>query len=188
MSIKFVHTTNSTAGIGPVPIIFGSTPDSASAIILAMGFIPFRCATILDINTTAAAPSFIPDAFPAVTVPSTFKDMSQSKMNCTLINFKNYTLGNFTFLNTGRSLLRLFVVVPGLGNSSFEKTLVSFLIDIVTGTISLSKYPLAIAVSALCCDSAAYSSCSSRVILNSSAIFSAAKKTFFFFEFNIIIF
>jgi hypothetical protein len=56
--------------MGPVPIILGSTPASAIATIRAIALIPFLAAILLDIRTTAAAPSFIPEAFPAVTVPS----------------------------------------------------------------------------------------------------------------------
>lgn len=62
-------TINSIAGIGPVPIILGSTPLWAIATIWAKGFISLLIASSFVIRTTAAAPSFIPDALPAVTVP-----------------------------------------------------------------------------------------------------------------------
>ncbi len=57
-------------GIGPVPITEGSTPHDAQDLISAKGFIPLFSASFFDIRTTAAAPSLIPEALPAVTVPS----------------------------------------------------------------------------------------------------------------------
>lgn len=65
----YLLTTNSTAGTGPMPIILGSTPASATATILANGESPFCIAVSADIRTTAAAPSLTPEALPAVTVP-----------------------------------------------------------------------------------------------------------------------
>lgn len=56
--------------MGPIPIIFGSTPTWATATILASGESSFCLAMSADIRTTAAAPSLIPEALPAVTVPS----------------------------------------------------------------------------------------------------------------------
>ena len=61
------------AGIGPVPIIEGSTPQLAHDFIETNFFIFLFQLSKLDISVTAAAPSFIPDAFPAVTVPSFLK-------------------------------------------------------------------------------------------------------------------
>lgn len=52
-----------------MPIILGSTPICANATILANGEIPLFAAVSSDMRTTAAAPSFIPDALPAVIVP-----------------------------------------------------------------------------------------------------------------------
>lgn len=80
-----------------------------------------------------------------------------------------------TLRNAGLSCPSPWAVVPAFGNSSFVITIVSFLDWIVTGTISLSKYPAVIAASAFCCDFAAYSSWSSRVIMKFLAIFSAEK-------------
>lgn len=57
------------ASTGPMPIISGSTPTCATATILANGTIPLFVAVSSDIRTTAAAPSFRPDALPGVTVP-----------------------------------------------------------------------------------------------------------------------
>ena len=80
-----------------------------------------------------------------------------------------------TFTNTGFNVERFWTVVPGFGYSSFDTVTVSLLLVNVTGTISLSKYPFFIAVSALCWDWAAYWSCSSLLILYSLATFSAMK-------------
>ena len=57
------------AGAGPMPITFGSTPTDANALILASGVNPSSFAFASDITSNAAAPSFSPDALPAVTVP-----------------------------------------------------------------------------------------------------------------------
>src|SRR5258708_36219769 len=58
------------AGIGPVPMIEGSTPACAHDTMRASGFLPSAAACLALISTTAAAPSLMPDAFAAVTVPS----------------------------------------------------------------------------------------------------------------------
>ena len=57
---------------------------------------PSSTAEDLDTRTTAAAPSFRPDAFPAVTVPLP------------------------SLMNAGLSLWRVVAVVPCRGNSSLE--------------------------------------------------------------------
>ena len=56
-------------GIGPEPIKEGSTPQLAHETILANGCRPYFSACSLVITKTAAAPSLIPEEFPAVTVP-----------------------------------------------------------------------------------------------------------------------
>src|SRR5213080_4430070 len=53
-----------------MPMILGSTPADEYALIFASGFRPSSFARDAFIRTTAAAPSFNPDALPAVTVPS----------------------------------------------------------------------------------------------------------------------
>ena len=58
-----------TADIGPVPIICGSTPVHAEDIIRARGGNPLFLASSSFIITTAAAPSFMEEEFPAVTLP-----------------------------------------------------------------------------------------------------------------------
>ena len=57
-------------GIGPVPISAGSTPAVAKLAMRASGVSPRRCASAPLITTNAAAPSLMPLALPAVTVPS----------------------------------------------------------------------------------------------------------------------
>ena len=54
-------------------MIAGSTPAVAHAAIRASGVSPRAAASLALIKTTAAAPSLMPDAFPAVTVPSLVK-------------------------------------------------------------------------------------------------------------------
>ena len=63
----------SVAGTGPIPITDGSTPATAMLTIFAIGCkLYFLTASSLA-NNIAAAPSFIPEEFPAVTVPSFIK-------------------------------------------------------------------------------------------------------------------
>src|SRR6478736_807251 len=57
------------AGTGPMPMYFGSTPADANAFIFARGFNPNSLALREEHKTTAAAPSLMPEAFAAVTVP-----------------------------------------------------------------------------------------------------------------------
>ena len=55
--------------MGPNPINEGSTPQVAQDTILTNDSNDFFSACSLDIKTKAAAPSFIPEEFPGVTVP-----------------------------------------------------------------------------------------------------------------------
>ena len=84
-------------GIGPVPINAGSTPQLAHDFIVTNFFKPFFSASKDDIIVTAAAPSLIPEALPAVTVPS--------------------------FLKTGFNLFKASKLIPSLGCSSFLKSI-----------------------------------------------------------------
>ena len=61
------------AGMGPVPMISGSTPALAQETIRARGSIPRFLASSAVIRTMAAAPSLRPEALPAVTDPSLLK-------------------------------------------------------------------------------------------------------------------
>src|SRR5919109_86471 len=57
------------AGTGPMPMYFGSTPAEANALIRAIGLSPSSFTLRAEASTTAAAPSLMPEALPAVTVP-----------------------------------------------------------------------------------------------------------------------
>lgn len=100
---KIILTTNSTADIGPTPIISGSIPVWVVATILARGFSPFWTASSADINTTAAAPSLTPDEFPGVTVPSVYVEKKKKKKKTKSITREIWIdLNNFfSFRNRG---------------------------------------------------------------------------------------
>ena len=100
------------ASTGPIPIILGSTPTTALEIIFANGFkLYFFTASSLA-KIMAAAPSFKPEEFPAVTLPP-------------------------SFLKAGLSFANLSKVVSGFTNSSSEKIFGSpFFCGISTFTIS----------------------------------------------------
>ena len=55
-----------------MPIMRGATPAVAEATKRARGFKPYSRTAASDASSSAAAPSFTPDALPAVTVPSGF--------------------------------------------------------------------------------------------------------------------
>src|SRR5215831_16019496 len=113
----------------------------------ASGFLPRLAASLAFISTTAAAPSLMPDAFAAVTVPSLAK--------------------------AGRSLAIVSSVVPCLGCSSLSTTISPLRVFTVTGAISSLNFPAFCAASALFCDATANSSCCARVICHWRATFSA---------------
>ena len=54
---------------GPMPMIRGATPAAAVPSTRALGLRPKRCNRSSEASNTAQAPSFTPDAFPAVMVP-----------------------------------------------------------------------------------------------------------------------
>eukprot|EP01137_Pigoraptor_chileana_P026917 Opistho-2@8884 len=62
-------TAKRVAGMGPVPMMDGSTPACAHATMHPSEARPRRAASSADMSTTAAAPSLIPLALPGVTVP-----------------------------------------------------------------------------------------------------------------------
>jgi hypothetical protein len=128
-------------------MIAGSTPACAHDTIRASGVLPRFCASLALIRTSAAAPSLMPEALAAVTVPSLAK--------------------------AGRRPETFSSVVPCLGYSSASTT-TSPLRDLtVTGTISSLNLPAFCAASALFCDATANSSCWARVICHCRATFSA---------------
>ncbi|MMZ62189.1 hypothetical protein D1872_243840 [compost metagenome] len=57
------------ATTGPIPITSGATPPQAKWTIRPSGFIPYSFTFSSLISSTAAAPSLMPDEFPAVTEP-----------------------------------------------------------------------------------------------------------------------
>ena len=132
---------------GPMPMMEGSTPAVAPATHLAIGLMPSSLALSALMTTIAAAPSLIPEAFAAVTVPPSLK--------------------------AGRSLAMPSAVTPSRGNSSVSKRTVSFLTLMGTGTISSLNLPALRAASHFCWLDAANSSCISRVTPYFSATFSA---------------
>ena len=132
------------ASTGPRPMISGFNAVTAEDTIRASGVIPSSRARTSLITTTAAAPSFSGQAFPAVTEPSV----------------RNTGL---SFPNPSRS-------VCGRGPSSAATTVP---LGSVMGVMSFSKNPLAMARPAFCCDCMAYSSCAARVMPSSCATFSA---------------
>ena len=58
------------AGTGPMPITRGGTPATADATTRARGVRPCRAPPASEATMSAAAPSLMPDALPAVIVPS----------------------------------------------------------------------------------------------------------------------
>ena len=104
----------STASTGAIITHFGSTPLTACATIRAIGFFPSFAAFASLVTITAAAPSFVPGAFPAVTVPS--------------------------FLNAGFNLPSASIEVSSRGDSSVLIITGSpFFCGIATGTICSPK-------------------------------------------------
>src|SRR5262249_1840123 len=135
------------AGIGPEPMTLGSTPAVAQEAMRASGFKPRFLASFAVISTTAAAPSLMPDALPAVTVPSLSK--------------------------AGLSFAASSTLAPSRIYSSSETTVSPLRVLTVTGTISSLNLPAFLAASALFCEAVANLSCSSRVICHWRATFSA---------------
>ena len=77
----------------------GSTPTEAQETIFANGLIDFFSASSKVVNNKAAAPSFIPEEFPGVTVPFSLKTVF--KENGTV------TPGNSSGINDGAAALLL---------------------------------------------------------------------------------
>ena len=137
-----------TAGTGPMPMIFGSTPATPQSIILASGFKFRRLASSSDARTVAEAPSVMPDEFPAVMVP--------------------------VFTNTGESLAMSSKDASIRICSSESSCFVSpFFPRTATGINSSPNRFARVAAVAFCWLRSAYWSCSSRVILYKLARFFA---------------
>ena len=109
---------------------------------------PSWLAFLAVITTTPAAPSFSPEALPAVTLP----DLS----------------------NAGRRPASPSALDLRLMNSSAEKTTGSpFFWAMLNGTISSLKRPASCAAAAFCCEASASASCASRPMPYCLATFSA---------------
>mmetsp|Transcript_39174 Transcript_39174/g.101311 ORF Transcript_39174/g.101311 Transcript_39174/m.101311 type:complete len:288 (+) Transcript_39174:65-928(+) len=132
------------AGMGPVPITFGSTPALAKEQILASGTSPRALAFASDMTRHSAAPSLMPEAFPAVTLPP-------------------------CFLNAGLSLPKESALVSPLMYSSWSKTF----LPASTFTICFWNLPAFWAAAAFRWDSAAKASCACLSMPCSAATFSA---------------
>ena len=132
------------ASTGPRPMISGDRPETPVDTIRASGVRPSSAARVSDMITTAAAPSLSGQQLPAVTVPCS--------------------------RNTGFSPETPSRVTPGRGPSSRLTTVPS---GVVTGMISRSKKPSAMAFSARFCDRTPNSSCSRRLMPREVARFSA---------------
>lgn len=114
------------AGAGANPIMRGATPTTVVATMRASGVRPNFEAAVLEARINAHAPSFTPEAFPAVTVPFGF--------------------------TMGLSFESASSVVSGRGCSSVSKVLDSpFFWGIGTGAISCLKKPAALARAQRCC-------------------------------------
>ncbi|RUP44808.1 hypothetical protein BC936DRAFT_148982 [Jimgerdemannia flammicorona] len=100
---------------GPMPMMDGSTPTACQLTIRARGVRPWRLTASSLATMTAAAPSLIPEALPAVVTP----------------------LG----LKAGLSLARVAAVVCGRGCSSRARDSTPALVLSSIGTISASKRP-----------------------------------------------
>ena len=128
------------AGTGPIPMIEGSTPTTSLSPIHASGVRPRSRAADSAASTSDAAPSVMPEEFPACTVPPS--------------------------RNTGGSLARSCSVVSARGCSSAVMVRSSpFRPATFTGAISDSKRLSLIAAPARLWLSSAKRSCSLRPIL-----------------------
>mmetsp|Transcript_96309 Transcript_96309/g.269514 ORF Transcript_96309/g.269514 Transcript_96309/m.269514 type:complete len:250 (-) Transcript_96309:549-1298(-) len=133
------------AGMGPVPMIFGSTPAMAKDRTVAMTSRPLARAISRGISKQSAAPSLSPEALPAVTVPP---------------------FG----LKAGRNFANPSAEASVLMNSSCSKTLP---LGSFTGTIWSLNFPAFCAAAAFCWEPSANASCEARSKPYFSAMFSA---------------
>ncbi len=128
-------------------MMFGSTPATPHWTIFARGSRPRPLAQSPSTTISAAAPSQIPLALPAVTTPS--------------------------FLKTGGSLARVSIVVCGRGCSSVSTVFGPLRVFTSTGAISSAKKPPSCAAAHFCCERTPKASESSRLMSYFSARFSA---------------
>ena len=124
----------SVDGTGPYPITPGSTPAIADPTQRAKGFNPSSSAFSRLMSKTAAAPSFIPLEFPAVTVPF-FLKMGFRDDNFSKVRSIEYSL--FSFLYLGCSSISTIKGSPFLWGTDI-------------GQISFLNFPWLIASMAFC--------------------------------------
>ena len=93
--------------MGPSPINEGSTPQVAQDTILTNGSKDFFSACFLDIKTKAAAPSFMPEEFPGVTVPFSLNTEDLKKLKTVFKENGTVTPGNSSGINDGAAALVL---------------------------------------------------------------------------------
>ena len=116
----------------------GSTPTTAQATSRPSGLLPFALAFSAVVTTTAAAPSTIPEALPAVTVPSLPNEGGSAASPSSVVSGRMWS-----------SLLDAHRLAPGLH---------------LDGHDLLRRRHAAHAAAARCCEESAYASCSSRVM------------------------
>mmetsp|Transcript_22680 Transcript_22680/g.59273 ORF Transcript_22680/g.59273 Transcript_22680/m.59273 type:complete len:323 (+) Transcript_22680:143-1111(+) len=136
-----------TAGTGPMPITVGSTPTDEKPTRRARGASPCSPTAVSLARINEAAPSQMPDALAAVTVPA--------------------------FLNDDGSFAIDSGVESGLGCSSTSKRVSPRRDLMVTGASSAAKAPSACPEAHRLCDCTPKASASSREMPCSSARFSA---------------
>ena len=105
------------AGIGPSPMISFGTPATAYDTSRAIGLCSAARAASASASTKKAAPSLMPDALPAVTVPP-------------------------SFLNAGRILASVSTVVSGLTCSSVSNVTSPLRVFLTIGTICVLEAAL----------------------------------------------
>mmetsp|Transcript_2230 Transcript_2230/g.8617 ORF Transcript_2230/g.8617 Transcript_2230/m.8617 type:complete len:313 (+) Transcript_2230:611-1549(+) len=138
------------AGLGPIPMIEGSTPDTDQPVRRASGVRLCLVRPASEVTMRAAAPSPMPEALAAVTVPF--------------------------FLNTGGSLAMASTVAFTRGVSSRTMSMAPFFLSLTdTGAISASNTPASKAAFQRIWDWSAYASASSREMPYFSARFSAVR-------------
>ena len=140
------------AGTGPMPIVRGGTPARPQLTMRTSGLRPSSSAFARVVTIVAAAPSFWPDALPAVTVEFS-----------SILARSALSLPSDSRDAPGRMCSSSVICCSGCLRVA----------GIVIGTISSANTPLSVAAAARRCDSTARRSCSSRPIEYSARRFSA---------------
>src|SRR6266850_1237653 len=151
ISASFSPARSRARGIayaGPTPMMRGSTPALAADRMRAIGFFPLLFPHPLDPMTSAAAPSLIPEALPAVTTPPSNRGLS---------------FASWSSVASRRGCSSRLIVSPA---ASF------FLAGKVMAWISPWKNPSFSARAYFCCDARANSSACSRAMPKSLATLS----------------